>query len=327
MSYLEPRAKINGIDKKPTFNKVSGADLLNSPVVTLPMLAEGAIPKVGVSIFAGASDLGKSAWLRQLAVHIVTSEKFYCGFPLKPQHNKALFICSEDDENATSSLLHKICDGRYTPDQLQNLNFIFDSENLEDSIRKSLEKDPVDLVVVDCLLDFFGNKNLNQANEVRSWLNPFKRIAAEFQTQIIFLHHLNKRSDEREPNKASLLGSGAIEHAPRLVLELRAGDAPDQRYLCILKANFLASEAKAEAHELRFTDMRFVSTGYRKPVYEIVKRSNERSGEHREQLIEKVQDLSKNGLSQRKIADQLNISLGTVNNYLNGSGVHVQAKP
>lgn len=308
---------LNGHEKaEPTFTIVSGAELLNSPIVNLPMLANGLIPKVGVSVFTGASDLGKSAWLRQLAVHLVTKEDYYCGFALRAEHNRALFVCSEDDENATATLLHKICDARYTPNQLEGLKFIFDGESLTDSIRKSLEAEQVDLVVVDCLLDFFGNKNMNQANEVRTWLNPFKRIAADFQTQIVFLHHQGKRSDEKEPNKASLLGSGAIEHAPRLVFELRAGEAPDQRYLCILKGNFLAPESKAEAHELRFENMRFVSTGMRKPIHEVVKRSVERSPEQRERLIEQVKGLAEEGKSQREISKQLEISLGSVNSYL-----------
>jgi hypothetical protein len=308
------RIKVNGSEK--TFSIITGKELMNRPVIELPMLAQQLIPKVGISIFAGASDLGKSAWLRQLAVHLVSGEERYCGFKLQPQHKNVLFVCSEDDENATTALLHKICDDG---ELLAELRFVFDSEDLESTIRKALTATRSDLVVVDCLLDFFGRGNLNQANEVRTWLNPFKRLAAEFETQIIFLHHLAKRSDEREPNKAALLGSGALEHAPRLVLELRAGDDTDQRYLCILKGNFLPDTVKGEAHELRFDNMRFKSTGIRKPLHEIVKRSPERSPEQREQLITETKKLADTGLSQRKIGKQLGIAPSTVNDYLKRS--------
>lgn len=309
-------------------NIITGAELLRNPKAELPMVVPGLIPKVGISFLAGMSDLGKSTFLRQGAIHLVAGEEYFCGYKLTPTHRRALIVCSEDDENAISSLLHKVCESRYKPEQLEGLQFIFDSINLEKSLRAALEENPVDLVVIDCFLDFYGNKNLNQANEVRSWLNPFKKIASDFQTQIIFLHHLGKRSDEREPNKASLLGSGAIEHAPRLVLELRAGDTPEQRYLCILKANFLPPDLKADAHELNFENLRFTSTGRRKPLPEIVKRSSERSSERREQLVEQAKELSVQGKSQRDIAKQLNIGLGTVNNYLKAEpGVHVQPNP
>jgi hypothetical protein len=159
-----------------------------------------------------------------------------------------------------------------------------------------------------------GRVNINIANEVRNWLNPFKRISSEFNTHIIFLHHLSKRSDEREPNKASLLGSGALEQAPRCVMELRKGDEPDKRYLCILKANYLSDEVKLNALEMTFDNMRFLSRGATRPKYELVTVPNR---SERSEHLEQVKELSAQGLSQRKIAEQLNIGLATVNRLLN----------
>lgn len=301
----------------------TAAELLARPQLDLPMLAEGLIPQTGISILAGASDLGKSAWLRQLAIHIVTREERFCGFSLNPKHHNVLFLASEDDEAATSAMLHKQCRNNTG---LENLRFTFNTDDILTTLNNSLSESKADLVVVDCLLDFFGTKNLNQANEVRDFLNPFKRLAAEFETQICFLHHTSKRSDEREPHKANLLGSGALEHAPRLVIELRAGEAPDTRFLCILKGNFLPPDQKAEAHELRFQDMRFASTGRRVPV-ETVKRSTERTPNERNELAEKIKNLSIQGISQRQIAHQLGISVSTVNDYLKRSFVRNPSEP
>lgn len=323
MTRVRSNGHVHKVDK---FTTITGEQLLQSPVIELPMLVDALIPKVGVSIFAGASDLGKSAVLRQLSVAICIGEERFLGFPLNPIHKSALFIASEDDDISTAALLHKVC--TFDSDGLRKLRFVFDCQNLEHTIRASLEQAPADLVVVDCMLDFYGLKQLNQANDFRTWLNPFKTIAAEHKTQIVFLHHIGKRADEREPSKSNLLGSSAIEHAPRLVLELRAGDQPEQRFLCILKANFLAPEVKSEAHELRFKNMVFTSTGLRRPLSEVFKRSPERSPEQREQLVEQARTLSVQGKSQRDIARQLNISLGAVNGYLKAnSGVHVQPNP
>lgn len=303
---------------------ISAGELLRTPAIEVPMLADGILTKSGLSIFAGMSDLGKSAFVRQLAVYVVTGQEYFCGIKLHPQHKRAIFVSSEDDEAATASLLHRICDGRFNPDDLEGLKFIFDIPGkLDETIEEELKKEPADLVVIDCLMDFMGKVNINMTNEARSWLNPFKRIANEYKTQIVFLHHLSKRADEREPNKANLLGSGALEHAPRCVLELRDGEEPNSRYLCILKANYVPKERKELALELTFEEMRFTSLGNVRPISEIVRqRSPERSPEQKEQLKGTVKALKEQGRTYREISKLTGIALGSVGEYLNGS-VHV----
>ncbi|MBX2955440.1 MAG: AAA family ATPase [Cyclobacteriaceae bacterium] len=308
----------NGNAEKPTethsFTVITAKELIDRPFTKLPMLVEGLIPSVGLSVFAGSSDLGKSSWLRQFAIHLVNGEERFCGFKLNPVHKNVVFVCSEDDASMTQHYLHNLKPNR---SGLESIRFIFDSVDLVGCIEKSIKETPADLVVVDCMLDFYGGaRSISQANELRAWLGPLKRIANKYNTQVILLHHVGKRADEKEPNKANLLGSVGLEQAARLVLELRAGEEPNQRYLCILKANFLPNTDKVDAHELKFEDFRFKSTGYRRPLIEIVKRSTERSGEQKEEMVLKVMELYKNGVSQSDIARQTMVPKTTVNRWI-----------
>lgn len=319
-SIRAEQAKLNvsGNEEEPKFTVITAKELMDRPFSNLPMLVDGLIPSVGLSVFAGSSDLGKSSWLRQLAIHLVTGEERFCGFKINPIHRNVIFVSSEDDASMTQSYLHKL-----KPSQkgLENIRFIFDCSNLVDCLEKALNDTKADLVIVDCMLDFYGgSRSISQANELRSWLSPIKRLANQFETQIILLHHVGKRADEKEPNKANLLGSVGLEQAARLVIELRAGDDPNQRYLCILKANFLPTTEKVDAHELMFEDLRFRSTGFRRPLFEIVKRSaGTFQVEQKEHVINQVLELHKQGLTQREIKNQLDIGLATVNRYIKRS--------
>lgn len=317
------RQSMNGHDKKkkiePEFDKpLNAAELLLRKVETLPKLIDPIFPKVGVVCLAGASDSGKSAMLRQLCLHVVTNEERFLGFPVIAEHRKAIYVSTEDDSNAVSFLLNLQNKARhYSPDQVEGLRYIFQSENLVENLTGLLNESPVDLVIIDCLTDLFGGKgSLNESTQVRAFIQPFSELADRYQCLFIFLHHTGKRSEDFEPNKKNLLGSQGIEAKMRLVVELRQDpDDPSMRHLCIVKGNYLPREYKSESFQLRFDDnMLFHNTGNRKPYDQLQKRSC--SPVQREQVVEQVKELAKAGATQRDIAKQLNIGLGTVNNYL-----------
>ena len=311
---------------------ISAMELLSRKVESLPKLIDPIFPKVGLVCLAGSSDTGKSALLRQLCLHVVTGEERFLGFPVTSTHKKAIYVSTEDDSQAISFLLNfqnKV--KQYRPEQLEGLTYIFEAENLLVNLEALLIECKVDLVVVDCLTDLFGGKgSLNESTQVRAFLNPYKELADRHQCLVIFLHHTGKRTEESEPNKKNLLGSQGIESKMRLVIELRPDNSdPELRHLCIVKANYLPSDLKNHSFELRFDEnMVFHNTGHRKPFEELIKVRVERSPEQREHLTEQVKELSVQGKSQRDIAKQLNLALGTVNSYLrSGSSVHVQSNP
>lgn len=307
---------------------LSASELLSRNVETLPKLIDPIFPKVGVVCLAGASDSGKSAFLRQLCLHVVTNEERFIGFPVNALHNRAIYVSTEDDSNAISFLLNLQNKAKhYQTKQLEGLSYIFQSENLVQNLQGLLSEAPVDVVVIDCFTDLFGGKgSLNESTQVRAFLQPYSEMADKYQCLFIFLHHTGKRSEEFEPSKKNLLGSQGIEAKMRMVAELRQ-DPNDSslRHFCIVKGNYLPREFKSESFELRFDEnMLFHNNGNRKPFDQLQKKV-ERSPEHREHLVEQVKELASSGKSQREIAKQLNIGLGTVNNYLNG--VHVQVNP
>lgn len=307
-------------------------ELLSRKVNVLPTIIPPLFPKVGIGCLAGSSDTGKSAFLRQLCLQIVNDDHTFLGWPISSAHNRALYVSSEDDPEALSFLLQLQNKGlSLNHERIGNLHFIFELDNVFNTIEHTMEQQPFDIVIIDCLTDLYGSKaSLNESTHVRAFLNPFKALADKHQCLFVFLHHLGKRSDEFEPNKRALLGSQAIEAKMRFVLELRTDpyDAT-KRHLCCLKGNYIPRQFKGESFELTFDDhMLFHATGNRTPFENLQKIRPERSGVQREQLIEQAKDLSIQGHSQREIAKQLNISLGAVNGYLNGrSNVHVHENP
>lgn len=316
----------------PKSKTTTARELLARKVQVLPTLIPPIFPRVGIGCLAGSSDTGKSAFLRQLSLQIVNHDATFLGWKITPEHFRTLYISSEDDEEAMSFLLNLQDKAKkFNPHYVDNLHFIFELDGVFERIESLLDENKFDLIVIDCLTDLYGSKgSLNESTHVRSFLNPFKALADKHQCLIIFLHHLGKRSEEYEPNKRNLLGSQAIEAKMRFVLELRADPHdPTKRHLCCLKGNYLAREYKGESFELIFDDnMIFHATGNRTPFEDLQKIRVERSSVQREQLVEQVKELNVQGKSQRDIAKQLNLSLGSVNNYLrNGSSVHVQQNP
>ena len=325
-------SELKSIVSKPLVKFISASELLNRKLEILPKLIDPIFPKVGLVCLAGSSDTGKSALLRMLCLHVVTGEERFLGFPVTPQHHKAIYLSTEDDSQAVSYLLNiQNKSKNYKSEQIEGLKYIFEGENTLQNLESLLAETPVDLVVIDCLTDLFGGKgSLNESTQVRAFLNPYKELADRHQCLIIFLHHTGKRTSDFEPSKANLLGSQGIESKMRLVVELRVDPVdPTLRHFCIVKGNYLPQGYKSESFELRFDDqMCFHNTGNRKPFEELQKRSFERSSiEHREHLIEQVKELSSTGKSQRDIAKELAISVGSVNGYLKGVHVHVHQNP
>ena len=326
--------KSNG-HSKPQVKKlmpISAGELLNRKLEILPVLIDPIFPKVGLVCLAGSSDTGKSAILRQLCLDVVTGQEYFIGFKIRPQHHRAIYVSTEDDSQAVSYLLHvQNKTKKYLPSQIDGLQYIFESESILENLETLLTETPVDVVVIDCLTDLFGGKgSLNESTQVRAFLNPYKELADRHQCLIIFLHHTGKRTSDFEPSKANLLGSQGIESKMRLVVELRVDPVdPTLRHFCVVKGNYLPQGYKSESFELRFDDqMCFHNTGNRKPFEELQKRSFERSSiEHREHLIEQVKELSATGKSERDIAKELAISVGSVNGYLKGVHVHVHQNP
>jgi len=311
------KPKINHLDiNKPKV--YSGTELLDNEIFEMPTLLEPIFPKVGLIALAGSSDTGKSAFLRQFAIHISCGHESFLGFKIKAKHHSSIILSSEDDELAISYLLNKQNRQLTIPNKdFNRLRYIFDTSNPVETLDSELSNNPADAVAIDAFTDLYGGE-LNQSNKVRSFLNDFGNLAKNHSCLFIFLHHTGKGKDKLEPSKHNLLGSQGFEAKMRLVMELRKDIyEPDIRHLCVLKGNYLPEEYKNHSYKLKFNEhMLFHNLYQRVPFEDLVKfESNDRSIK-KEQNIKMAKELKDKGFNQNQIALELGVDKATVSRYM-----------
>ena len=256
---------------------ISATDLLNRNIESIPCLVEPFLQKVGLAAIVGTSDAGKSAFLRHLCMSIVSGGSHFLGYSINAEHRRAIYVSTEDDMTATAFLLNKQNKELILPpSSVSGLSFVFDTDSLLQSLDEMLSVHPADIVCIDAFSDLYG-RSLNQANEVRGFLNDYSQMAQKHQCLILFLHHTGKRTDELLPSKHNVIGSQAFEAKMRLVMELRM-DSYDKeiKHLCIVKGNYLPASFKNESYQLIFTEnMTFVNTGNRTPFETLAKANDD----------------------------------------------------
>lgn len=236
-------------------------ELLDRNISELPTLIDPIIPVNSIGILAGESDTGKSTFLRQLAVAIASGDDDFLGYKINARYNRVLYISTEDDDMATAFLLNtKMRPLMKNEDKMENLHFIFDSNEVEKKIEDFVKVKPVDLVIVDALSDLYTG-DMNMLSKVRPFLEGFRKLAFEYGFTILFLHHERKSSSESKPSKHSLNGSQGLEGKCRFVFLLKKDKDLNKRNLCIVKQNYLSEEYKKDAVVLSFKNMRFSNTG------------------------------------------------------------------
>ena len=305
--------------KKHAYRKylVNGYEMLLNPSESVDCLVEPLLPRAGVAALVGSSDSGKSTLLRGLAMAVASQAKHYLGFEIKARYNRAIYVATEDDESAISSLMHRQLEELYVPKEaFEGLDFIFDTENLIDNLDKNLEERPADLVVVDAFADLYTGP-MNENNRVRSFLNRFSQLAHKHNTLFIFLHHTGKRTEVLTPSKHNAIGSQGFEAKMRVMMELRPDPVRhDIRHLCVVKGNYLSEEYKHDSFELRFTSaLNFEATGNRVPFAMLKERDTEKESAETERIA-LMHALREEGKSYREIGEIVDCSPSTVHKYL-----------
>lgn len=241
---------------------------------------------IGISLLNGASDTGKSMWLRQLAICVAGRMEFL-GRVWNGKTGKVIVGITEDDETATSFFLNRQnIDIGAADEAFDNIRYIFDTENITEKLTAEMQRDPADIIILDALGDLFNGKDLNANNQVRSFLQQFSNLANRFSCPIVFLHHTSKRSEDLAPSKNNSIGSQGIEAKCRLVMELRlSAQGPDIRHLCIVKGNYISQHEKSAAIDLVMSEnFVFSDTGKRTDFEELVsKNGNRKSPEYVEE--------------------------------------------
>lgn len=279
---------------------ITAEKLLNRKTEKIPTLIEPIIQKVGLVAIAGSSDTGKSSFLRQLCMEVCAGKSTFLDFNITPLHYSAIYVSTEDDEEAISYLLNKQNKTlNIENSNLSKLRFIFDSENLIENLDEQLKEAPADLVVIDAFTDIYG-RSMNEANQIRTFLNEYGQLAKKHKCLIVFLHHCGKRTEHEPPSKNNLLGSQAFEAKMRLVMELRSdNNNPAIKHLCLVKGNYLASEYKNESYQLEFNENMTFRNTYERVPFELLKTSKDNADKEK---YDRVIELQAEGLTLEQIA-------------------------
>jgi RecA-family ATPase len=299
----------NGAEKSVPVSKapayvITGQQLLKNKVMEIPTLIEPIFPKVGVAAMAGASDTGKSSFLRQMAMAIVSGEEEFQNFKINAKHKSVIYLSTEDDELAIGFLLSTQNNGKHEDTKFSKLRYIFESDRVLEKLEEELMREPADCIFIDAFSDLYDGQ-MNETNKIRSFLNRFSDLAKKYQCLIIFLHHTAKRSEESAPSKNNLLGSQGFEAKMRLVIELRKDFVdPTVRHLCIVKGNYLKSEFKEKSYVLRFDEqMLFSNLAYRVDFDKLSKPSCKK--EDKTEVLEKINRYKIEGNSVREMSEKL----------------------
>lgn len=185
--------------------------------------------------------------------------KTYLGYPLNVEHGRALLVSTEDGIYQTAANLRRYFENSNAQEAMENLMFMFDSENLIEDLDEKLTHRPADVIGLDTWSDAFSG-NINNIIEVRQSLNKLSALAEKHNTVIMIVHHNGKNSEKMIPDKNKLNGSQGIEAKLRLLLELRPSENENERLLSVVKCNHLSDTIKNQSLVLRLDPDRFILT-------------------------------------------------------------------
>lgn len=297
----------------------TGTEILKMPEDKAPYLLKPYVQRGQISILAGTSDVGKSTFLRQLAIQVSTGADKFLELPLFATCKKAVFYSTEDNMASTKAVLKEQSEA-LNVDLLDGIYFLFENEKPLDVINSFLKDNKVDLVIIDSFGDAFDG-NINDSVAVRRFMKDFSKMATDNDCAVILLHHIGKGKDTGEANKSNLLGSVAIEAKARLVMELKNGKEDNKRELWFTKGNSLSPEQKHKALSIILSENRIFS--FDGDIAITAKENDKKTKfDGKEQIIGKIVELKKAGLSYDKIKVELDKlfpenppSLGTIKNW------------
>lgn len=216
-------------------------ELMKREIKEVPKLWKPFFPQTGLAGLTGSSDTGKSTLLRQLCIAVCYGKNEFLGYPLNPKHRSAIYISTEDCEDAIAASVRKQLNN-LQPKEVAGLKFVFNQDDPIKTASDILVKEKADLLVIDAWADLFSG-NINDITQTRKELNSLKKIAAKHGCLVVILHHTVKNSEYSRPDKNKLNGSQGIEASLRALLELRPG-AGTERILSILKGNYISTQVK-----------------------------------------------------------------------------------
>ena len=169
---------------------ITAAELLDTTYQPLEELIEGMLSP-GVYILAGASKIGKSWLVLQIAHHISTGTPLWGRKTIK---SDVLYLALEDTERRIQRRLLQICQG-----ETGNISFATEAEILgngfERQVMDFLQEHPeARLVIVDTLIKVRqASTTSNAYADDYATMTAFKRLADRYGVAILIVHHTRKK--------------------------------------------------------------------------------------------------------------------------------------
>lgn len=169
---------------------ITAASLMEKHFDHQDELIEGMLAP-GLYILAGASKIGKSWLVLQIAHHVSM------GIPLwdrKTQKSAVLYLALEDTERRLQKRLIRICNG-----ETGEISFATEAEMLEHGFEEQvidyLQKHPdAKLVIVDTMIKVRDTGGWGNAYaEDYATMNCFKRLSIRFSIVLLLVHHTRKQ--------------------------------------------------------------------------------------------------------------------------------------
>ncbi|HRA60464.1 MAG TPA: AAA family ATPase [Bacteroidia bacterium] len=241
---------------------ISATDLLKSDAEPPRYILAPLLPAYGTAVLAGPPDTGKSQFARQLCISIACGLPTFLNYNLTLQHNKALYIATEDDAHNTAYLMKKqlIALNQTISDNLSlMIADILTQDEILLAIDLHLTKYPCDLVVVDSFGDVFVGNDTNSTQQMRKNVKAFDYFAKKHKCLILFVHHINKSSYNETPHQKNIMGGGGFTQKVRFAWQLTSGEN-GTKTLTVVKGNYCPREYKENSWVLNFSEENFLFT-------------------------------------------------------------------
>ena len=193
---------LNMCNRVQGFDTIDADTLMNKPLPKSRFLVEGLVPQ-GVNILGGASKIGKSWLMLDLALTIAKGEPFW---GMETMRCDVLYLCLEDSYQRIQDRLMKLTDEAPT-----NLRFSVTAgtlgNGLEQEISDFLHSYPqTKLIIIDTLQKIRAPKTGNAGGVYASDyedMSALKKVSAERGVTILLVHHLRKQKDSDVFNQIS----------------------------------------------------------------------------------------------------------------------------
>ena len=234
------------------------------------------IPLGEICTMIGTDGIGKSGLAIQLGMQFALNLDF-CGLQWNQGiEKKSLFIATEDGYIKFSDRL-KDFDKYYKPEETPDFD-LYDGSEFDslDELIKELDRDIKEngykFILIDTAADVItslAGQEINDFNGTNKALNPFKKLASEYQCTILFVHHVaksklieKKKKGEFFLVKDDTFGSSRLTGKPRLVLALTHDKSSNleesgswKNYLHVAKSNVKGTRKfEKNAFELEFNE-------------------------------------------------------------------------